>query len=212
MRNYRTQEMPAFTTLAGTPAAKQLAGMSLFTTLPAAITEPSPMVTPLNTVTFIPIQTRSQIVMGEETGRGPEDTSSIILWLSESRINTRLEMTTSSPMVMESKQSMTESSLIEPLPRDKVAPLFTVTLTPARKTNELTVNFPPSATYKEPTTLLCSIRFLSHCSLNRNFLEILTDAEGWIKNIHGLNATKFFGVRNLVRSRRMRNDFIMTSV
>lgn len=36
----------------GTPAAKELAGISRVTTLPAPITQLSPMVTPLHTVTL----------------------------------------------------------------------------------------------------------------------------------------------------------------
>ena len=43
-------------TLQGTPAAKELAGISLVTTLPAPITHPSPMVTPGQTVTDAPNQ------------------------------------------------------------------------------------------------------------------------------------------------------------
>lgn len=169
-KSYRSQEMSVFMTFAGTPAARQRAGMSLFTTLPAAMTAPSPMVTPFKMVTFIPIQTRSQMVMGAETGRDPEDSPSMILWLSESRITTRLEMTTSLPMDIESKQAISQSSLIDPLPRDNFAPLFTVSLAPARRTNEPTVSDPPSATYNEPTILLRRIRASSHCSLKRSLL------------------------------------------
>ena len=43
-------------TLAGTPATRLFGGTSLVTTLPAAITEPSPIVTPGVTTTLPPNQ------------------------------------------------------------------------------------------------------------------------------------------------------------
>lgn len=43
-----------FLITAGTPAATTLSGRSSVTTLPAAITQPLPMVTPCNTDTFAP--------------------------------------------------------------------------------------------------------------------------------------------------------------
>lgn len=50
-----------FFTTAGTPAAIALSAKSFVTTLPAAITQPFPTVTPGNTVTFAPIQQLSPI-------------------------------------------------------------------------------------------------------------------------------------------------------
>jgi len=44
-------------TLAGLPAAMQFSGIDLVTMLAAAITELSPIVTPLSTMTRLPIQT-----------------------------------------------------------------------------------------------------------------------------------------------------------
>lgn len=48
-----------FITLAGTPPTSTFSGTDLVTTLPAATTEPMPMVTPHNIVQSIPIQTTS---------------------------------------------------------------------------------------------------------------------------------------------------------
>ena len=48
----------------GTPAAKWLAGMSRVTTLPAPMTQLSPMVTPGQTVTFAPNQQLLPILTG----------------------------------------------------------------------------------------------------------------------------------------------------
>jgi hypothetical protein len=48
----------------GTPAATTLAGISRVTTLPAAMIEFSPMLTPGTIVTEPPIQTRSPMVIG----------------------------------------------------------------------------------------------------------------------------------------------------
>ena len=44
------------TTFAGTPAAKEFGGISRVTTAPAPMTQPSPIVTPGQTVTFAPNQ------------------------------------------------------------------------------------------------------------------------------------------------------------
>ena len=51
-------------TLQGTPPAIAPFGISLFTTLPAAITLPCPIVTPAQIVEFAPIHTSSSIVIG----------------------------------------------------------------------------------------------------------------------------------------------------
>lgn len=51
-------------TLQGLPNARELGGMSLVTTLPAPMTEPSPIVTPGRTTTFAAIQTLSSITIG----------------------------------------------------------------------------------------------------------------------------------------------------
>jgi len=59
-----SQSMPSLITLAGTPPAKTWAGIALFTTDPAAITDPVPIVAPFKMVEFIPIQTWSPIMMG----------------------------------------------------------------------------------------------------------------------------------------------------
>ena len=48
----------------GTPAAKELAGMSRVTTLPAPMTQLSPMVTPLHTTTLAPNQMLLPMVTG----------------------------------------------------------------------------------------------------------------------------------------------------
>ena len=53
-------------TLQGLPTAITPAGISLFTTLPAAIMLPFPIVTPPHTVTLAPIHTSSSIVIGFE--------------------------------------------------------------------------------------------------------------------------------------------------
>ena len=53
-----------FLTVAGTPATKQLSGMSLVITLPAAITQPFPIVTPGMTDTFAPNQQLSPTLIG----------------------------------------------------------------------------------------------------------------------------------------------------
>ena len=52
------------TTLAGIPATKLLGGTSFVTTAPAAITEPSPIVTPGVTTTLPPIHILFPIVIG----------------------------------------------------------------------------------------------------------------------------------------------------
>ena len=52
------------TTLHGFPAATTISGMSRFTTLPAPITEPFPIVTPGNMQECPPIHTSSHIVTG----------------------------------------------------------------------------------------------------------------------------------------------------
>ncbi|KAK4138399.1 hypothetical protein BT67DRAFT_370290, partial [Trichocladium antarcticum] len=51
-------------TLAGVPRATLHGGMSLVTTAPAPIAQPSPMVTPGKTTTWPPIQQSSPMVMG----------------------------------------------------------------------------------------------------------------------------------------------------
>ena len=51
-------------TLAGFPAAMQLAGIGLVTTLAAAITELSPIITPLSTITRLPSQTLLPMMTG----------------------------------------------------------------------------------------------------------------------------------------------------
>ena len=53
----------------GLPAATTPAGISLVTTLPAPMMQPSPMVTPISTVTFAPSHTLSPMVMGSDTTR-----------------------------------------------------------------------------------------------------------------------------------------------
>lgn len=51
-------------TRAGTPAAKELAGMLLVTTLPAPMTQLSPIVTPGHTATFAPNRQSLPMVTG----------------------------------------------------------------------------------------------------------------------------------------------------
>ena len=51
-------------TRAGTPAANELAGMLLVTTLPAPMTQLSPIVTPGHTTTFAPNQQSLPMVTG----------------------------------------------------------------------------------------------------------------------------------------------------
>ena len=53
-----------FLIVAGTPATKQFSGTSLVTTLPAAITQPAPIVTPCITETFAPNQQLSPTLIG----------------------------------------------------------------------------------------------------------------------------------------------------
>lgn len=53
---------------AGTPAIKLYGGTSFVTTLPAATTEHSPIVTPGNIIDFAPIQQLSLIITGELIG------------------------------------------------------------------------------------------------------------------------------------------------
>ena len=53
----------SFITLQGFPTATTFAGISLFTTLPAPITELSPIVTPGSTITFPPIHTLFPILI-----------------------------------------------------------------------------------------------------------------------------------------------------
>ena len=48
----------------GTPAAKEFAGMSFVTTLPAPMTQLSPIVTPEQTTTFAPNQMFEPMVTG----------------------------------------------------------------------------------------------------------------------------------------------------
>lgn len=52
------------TALAGTPNTKEFAGMSWVTTAPAPITQPSPMVTPPQTVTLLANQQLLPMVIG----------------------------------------------------------------------------------------------------------------------------------------------------
>lgn len=58
-----------FSTLAGLPPTITFGGTSLVTTLPAAITEFCPMVTPGQMVALIPIHTLSFITMGLQKSR-----------------------------------------------------------------------------------------------------------------------------------------------
>ena len=63
-RCFHFQWMFSRITFAGTPAANALAGTSLVTTAPAAMIAPSPMVTPLRIIAFVPIQMWSPMTIG----------------------------------------------------------------------------------------------------------------------------------------------------
>src|SRR5690554_7164136 len=53
-------EKRSFTFLQGLPTQIEYSGISLVTTLPAPMMEPSPIVIPGNMITFAPIHTRSE--------------------------------------------------------------------------------------------------------------------------------------------------------
>src|ERR1700734_3038596 len=61
--------------LAGLPPANEWGGMSLVTTLPAATSDPSPIVTPGNTVTKDPTSALGPKTIGADAGFGSPSTT-----------------------------------------------------------------------------------------------------------------------------------------
>lgn len=115
-------------TLQGLPPAMQLAGMSFTTTLPAAIIEQRPIVTPLLIILRAPINTLSSIVTGAFAAFPGLSfflsalTRQSVLCIFESRIKHPAPIFTFSPMVIRSLQIMTVELMPELSPIDKMPP------------------------------------------------------------------------------------------
>src|SRR5450755_4276244 len=97
-------------TRAGLPATSALLGTSEVTTLPAATTAPSPIVTPARTVAPVPIHTWSPMVTPCERGRGIPSTVSS--WAFVSRMLAFHEIAQPEPILMCSKHVTVEQSLM----------------------------------------------------------------------------------------------------
>jgi len=83
---------------AGTPWIRECAGKDLVTTAPAATTQSSPMVTPFNIFTPVPIQTRSPMQTGALLG-ATEPSGRMSEWKSQSRMSTCQDIAQSDPIL-----------------------------------------------------------------------------------------------------------------